>query len=65
MDLHEDVLGQVLGFRRVTQHAVGHVHHRLLVFVHQLGKSGRVALLDSQHQGGIGIQLGGHTCPRT
>ena len=58
--LHEDRLRQVLGFRRVVQHPVGHVHDRLLVFVHQLGKSGRVALLHAQHQGGIGISRGGH-----
>ena len=61
VNLYEDILGEVLGFGRVPQHAVGDVHHRLPVFVHQLGKSAAVALLDAQHQGGIGIELGRHT----
>ena len=59
--LDEDILREVLGFRRVAQHAVSDIHERLLVFIHQLGESAAIALLDAQHQGGIGIERGGHT----
>src|ERR1041384_3658376 len=61
IDLDKDVLSEVLGFGGVTEHASGHVYHRLLVFVHQFSKSGPVALLYAQHQGGIGVILGRHT----
>jgi len=58
--LHEHRLGEVLGLRRVAEHAASDIHHRPFVPVHQLGKCAHVALLHAQHQGGIGVGRGGH-----
>lgn len=54
------MLRQILGLRRIRQGAINQVHHRLPVFLHQFLESTRVALLDEQHQGGIGIRNCGH-----
>ena len=59
--LDEDVLRQVLRLRGITQHAIDDIHHRLLILVHQFGKSVAIALLDAQHQGGIRVQFDGHS----
>jgi hypothetical protein len=59
-DLHEDVLGNVLGLCGVAEHPIDQVQDRLLVLVHQIGKSSAIALFDAQHQGGIGFQLSRH-----
>jgi [protein-PII] uridylyltransferase len=53
-------LRQVLGFGGVAQHAVSKIQDRLLILVHQHDKSLRVALLNTQHQGRIGIGRQGH-----
>ena len=60
MDLDEYVLRHVFGLRQIPQHAINQIHHRLLVFIYQFGKSSTVALFNAQHQGGIRISFGPH-----
>jgi hypothetical protein len=59
-DLEEDVLGQVLSLGGIMNHAAGQVHDRLLVLVHQCGKSLPITLFDPYHQGGIRFQFTRH-----
>ena len=49
IDLQENILGQVLGFRLIAQGAENKVHHGLFVFINQPGKSSAVATLYTKH----------------
>ena len=60
VNLHEDVLRHVLGFRGVAQRPVHQIDHRLFVLVHQLLEGVPVAALDTEHQRGVGIRIRGH-----
>jgi hypothetical protein len=60
VNLHENILRQVLRLGGVAQRPVNHVRHRLFVLVHQLGKSSGIALLYAKHQGGVGVRIDGH-----
>jgi hypothetical protein len=60
IDLNKNVLREILGFGQVMEHAKRQVHDRPFVFVHELRKSGLIALFNQQHQDGIGIALRSH-----
>ena len=64
VDLDKDCLRNVLSLSSVPQHAKDQIQDRLFVTLDQPLKSSHIALLDSQHQGGIRVLLRGHH-PRT
>ena len=60
VNLQEDVLRQIFGFRLVTQRAADKVEQRLLVFFHQFREGRAVAAFHAQHEGGIRIGVFRH-----
>jgi [protein-PII] uridylyltransferase len=59
-DLNEDVLGQVLRFRKVMEHPAGHINDRLLIALHQFPKCGGLAAIEPQHQFSVAVPLVRH-----
>ena len=61
IDLQKYVLRKIFGFGGVGQRPVNQVHDRLFVFLDQCLKSIAIALLYTQHQGGIRVaKIPGH-----
>ena len=63
VNLQEDILREVFGLGGVAEHPIDGVGHGPFVFIHQFFESAPIASPDAQHQGGIGIEIGGHGCP--